>query len=138
MATCIAIIGKDNTPLYLAISDMDKELDLQYRVHAALDVIEEKCSSSTKMNIESKELYLGLLYSTDNQKIYGYITNTKVKFIVVVDSGNVALKESEIRTMFRNLHILYTDAICNPLFSPGEPITSKKFDKCVRNILERQ
>ena len=48
---------------------MDKELELQYRVHAALDVIEEKCQPVTKGTPESKEVYLGLLYATETHKM---------------------------------------------------------------------
>lgn len=58
-----------NAPLYLTTTDMDKELELQYRVHAALDVIEEKCLPVTKGTPESKEVYLGLLYSTETHKM---------------------------------------------------------------------
>lgn len=48
---------------------MDKELELQYRVHAALDVVEEKCQPISKATPESKELYLGMLYSTETHKM---------------------------------------------------------------------
>ncbi|EDV56505.1 trafficking protein particle complex subunit 2-like protein isoform X1 [Drosophila erecta] len=134
MAFCIAVIGKDNAPLYLTTSDMEQELDLQYHVNAALDVVEEKCLIG-KGAPESKELYLGLLYSTENHKIYGFVTNTRVKFIVVVDSSNVALRENEVRAIFRNLHLLYTDAVCNPFYIPGESLTSKKFDRAVQKLM---
>ncbi|EDX06595.1 trafficking protein particle complex subunit 2-like protein [Drosophila simulans] len=134
MAFCIAVIGKDNAPLYLTTSDMEQELDLQYHVNAALDVVEEKCLIG-KGSPESKELYLGLLYSTENHKIYGFVTNTRVKFIVVIDSSNVALRENEVRAIFRNLHLLYTDAICNPFYIPGESLTSKKFDRAVQKLM---
>lgn len=135
MAVCISIIGKDNSPQYIATSDLDKELELQYRVHAALDVVEEKCAPLSKTTPESRDLYLGLLYSTEIHKIYGYVTNTKIKFIIVIDSSNTALRENEVRSMFRNLHILYTDAVCNPFYVPGEPLVSKTFDKNVRSII---
>ncbi|KAH8263967.1 hypothetical protein KR038_010779 [Drosophila bunnanda] len=134
MAFCIAVIGKDNAPLYLTTSDMEQELELQYHVHAALDVVEEKCLIG-KGAPESKELYLGLLYSTENHKIYGFVTNSRVKFIVVIDSSNVALRENEVRAIFRNLHILYTDAVCNPFYIPGESLTSKKFDRAVQKLM---
>lgn len=58
-----------NAPLYLSTTDMDKELELQYRVHAALDVVEEKCQPVAKGSSETKELYLGLLYSTETHKM---------------------------------------------------------------------
>ncbi|KAH8407616.1 hypothetical protein KR222_008182 [Zaprionus bogoriensis] len=134
MAFCIAVIGKDNAPLYLVTSDLERELDLQYHVHAALDVVEEKCIIG-KGAPESKELYLGLLYSTENHKIYGFVTNSKVKFIVVIDSSNVALRDNEVRVIFRDLHMLYTDAVCNPFYIPGEQLTSKKFDRAVQKLM---
>nr|CAD7577849.1 unnamed protein product [Timema californicum] len=31
--------------------------------------------------------------------------------------------------MFRRLHTLYTDVVCNPFYIPGDPILSKNFDK---------
>ncbi|XP_030382947.1 trafficking protein particle complex subunit 2-like protein [Scaptodrosophila lebanonensis] len=135
MAFCIAIIGKDNAPLYLVTSDVEKELDLQYRVHAALDVVEEKCQLLGKGAPETKELYLGLLYSTETHKIYGFVTNSKIKFIIVIDSSNVALRENEVRAMFRNLHILWNDAVCNPFYIPGEQLNSKKFDRAVQKLM---
>lgn len=114
---------------------MDKELELQYRVHAALDVVEEKCQPVVKGIPDGKELYLGLLYSTESHKIYGFVTNTKIKFILVIDSGNIALRENEVRAMFRNLHMLYTDAVCNPFYLPGEPLNSKKFDRSIQKLM---
>lgn len=30
---------------------------------------------------------------------YGYVTNTKVKFVIVVESSNTGLRDNEIRTV---------------------------------------
>lgn len=98
MAVCIAIIGKDvrnfqfdyivtahksiynnpsiiaqDSPQYIATLDIDKEAELQYRVHAALDVIEEKCAGSQSQAQDSRDLYIGLLYSTEYHKMYGFL-----------------------------------------------------------------
>jgi len=59
---------------------MEQELDLQYHVHAALDVVEEKCLIG-KGAPESKELYLGLLYSTENHKMYQHSITSNCIFI---------------------------------------------------------
>lgn len=48
---------------------MDKELELQYRVHAALDIVEEKCAIGTAQAQDSRDLYIGLLYSTEYYKM---------------------------------------------------------------------
>lgn len=56
---------------------------------------------------------------------YGYMTNTKIKFILVVDSLNSAFRENEIRTIFRNVHQEYVNFISNPFVLPNEQIFSK-------------
>lgn len=58
-----------NSPQYIASSDFEKELELQYRVHSALDVVEEKCAPGLKPTQDSRDLYLGLLYSTESHKM---------------------------------------------------------------------
>ncbi|KAK2497724.1 hypothetical protein MC885_016832 [Smutsia gigantea] len=59
---------------------------------------------------------------------YGYVTNSKVKFVMVVDSSNTALRDNEIRSMFRKLHSSYTDVMCNPFYNPGDRIQSRWAD----------
>ncbi|XP_043937634.1 trafficking protein particle complex subunit 2-like protein isoform X2 [Protopterus annectens] len=66
---------------------------------------------------------------------YGYVTNSKVKFVMVVDSSNTALRDNEIRSMFRKLHNSYTDVMCNPFYNPGDPIQSKAFDSMVSSMM---
>ena len=39
-----------------------------------------------------RDLYLGTLYSTEHQKVFGYVTNTRVKFIIIVDNSNTNLR----------------------------------------------
>ncbi|XP_047002040.1 trafficking protein particle complex subunit 2-like protein isoform X1 [Schistocerca americana] len=124
MAVCVAIIGKDNSPKYISCLNPELELQFHYKVHTSLDVVEEKLTSVGKTTADVRELYLGLLYSTEEHKIFGYVTNTKIKFIIVVESSNTLLRDNEVRTMFRKLHGLYTDVVCNPFYIPGDVITS--------------
>lgn len=84
---------------------------------------------------ESRELYLGALHSSEHQKVFGYVTNTKIKFLIVVESGNTTLRDNDIRQMFRKLHTAYTNVMANPFYSPGERIDSGKFDTTVKSIL---
>ncbi|XP_025833414.1 trafficking protein particle complex subunit 2-like protein [Agrilus planipennis] len=105
MAVCAAIVGKDNSPKYFACTNPDEELNFQYKVLSSLDVVEEKLNAANKGS-DMRELYLGILYSLETHKIYGYVTNTKIKFIIVAESTNTALRDNEIRSMFRKLHSL--------------------------------
>ncbi|KAK3086534.1 hypothetical protein FSP39_019848, partial [Pinctada imbricata] len=130
----ISFLSFQNYPLFIKTIPTDNELKFYYTVHTSLDVVEEKISTVGKNTNDLRELYLGLLYPTEDYKvypslryftIYGYVTNTKVKFVIVVDSTNTALRDNEIRGMFRKLHNAYVDMVCNPFYMPGENITSK-------------
>ncbi|XP_022193784.1 trafficking protein particle complex subunit 2-like protein isoform X1 [Nilaparvata lugens] len=139
MAVCIAVIGKENSPKFIRCLDKNEEINFHFKVHTSLDIIEEKLAAPAGKNLnDQKELYLGLLFSTENHKIFGYVTNTRVKLIVVVESTNTSLRDNEVRTMFRKLHLAYTDTICNPFYVPGEMVASKKFEAVVDSIMSGQ
>lgn len=138
MAVCLAVISKENYPLYVKCSSIESELNFHYTVHTSLDVVEEKISTGNKNAADLRELYLGLLYPTEDFKVYGYVTNTKIKFVIVVESSNATLRDNEIRAMFRKLHNAYTNMISNPFYAPGEAITSKTFEKVVDSMLQNQ
>ncbi|XP_066205122.1 trafficking protein particle complex subunit 2-like protein isoform X2 [Saccopteryx leptura] len=113
----------------------ENELKFHYMVHTSLDVVDEKISAMGKTLVDQRELYLGLLYPTEDYKVYGYVTNSKVKFVMVVDSSNTALRDNEIRSMFRKLHNSYTDVMCNPFYNPGDHIQSRAFDNMVTSMM---
>ncbi|XP_071488214.1 trafficking protein particle complex subunit 2-like protein [Diadema antillarum] len=97
----VSMVGRPaplpNYPLYIRTIPTENELKFHYTVHTCLDVIEEKVSSVGKSTNDLRELYLGLLYPTEDYKVYGYVTNTKVKFVIVVESSNTQLRDNEIR-----------------------------------------
>lgn len=139
MAVCVAVVAKENFPLLIqCIPEDDDELKFHYTVHASLDVVEEKIVSTAKSSstTDIREFYLGLLYPTEDYRVYGYVTNTKVKFVIVVNASNNQLRDNEIRSMFRKLHNAYTELICNPFYNTGDTITSKSFKKVVTSMLE--
>ncbi|KAM9825064.1 trafficking protein particle complex subunit 2-like protein [Syngnathus acus] len=137
MAVCIAVIAKENYPLYIRSVSPQNELKFHYTVHTSLDVVEEKISAVGKSLGDQREFYLGLLYPTEDYKVYGYVTNSKVKFVIVVDSANTSLRDNEIRSMFRKLHNSFTDVMCNPFHTPGSPIQSKAFDEIVSGMMSQ-
>uniref|UniRef100_A0A1D5RHB2 Trafficking protein particle complex subunit 2-like protein n=1 Tax=Macaca mulatta TaxID=9544 RepID=A0A1D5RHB2_MACMU len=125
LAVCIAVIAKENYLFYIRSTPTENELKFHYMVHTSLDVVDEKISAMAKALVDQRELYLDLLYPTEDYKVYGYVTNSKVKFVMVVDSSNTALRDNEIRSMFRKLHNSYTDVMCNPFYNPGDCIQSR-------------
>ncbi|KAF4524886.1 hypothetical protein B566_EDAN015542, partial [Ephemera danica] len=62
-------IGKDNSPKYISCLNPNLELQFHYKVHTSLDVVEEKLSAVGKASGDVRELYLGLLYSTEEHKM---------------------------------------------------------------------
>ncbi|XP_054582524.1 trafficking protein particle complex subunit 2-like protein [Eptesicus fuscus] len=103
-------------------------------VHTSLDVVGERLSAMGKALVDQRELYLGLLHPTEDYKVYGYVANSKVKFVLVVDSSNTALPD-EIRSMFWKLHNSYTDVMCNPFYNSGDRIQSRAFDSMVPSMM---
>lgn len=67
LMTCFPLF--QNSPLYVLTSNIDKEIELQYRIHSALDIIDEKCNATTSKNPDLRDLYLGLLYATESYKM---------------------------------------------------------------------
>ncbi|KAL5659725.1 hypothetical protein ACJX0J_032888, partial [Zea mays] len=85
-----------NNPLYLqSFTEADDALKLHHIVHCSLDVIDERVSNPKRSAPTLNETFLGLLYPTENYKVYGYLTNTKVKFIMVTTDLDV--KDADAR-----------------------------------------
>jgi len=81
----------------------------------------------------ASEMYLGLLYPTDQYQVFGYVTNTKTKLVIVTD--DVDVKDLDIKSLCKRLHALYVDAVSNPFHVPGEPFRSARFDKAVAKLV---
>eukprot|EP00026_Physarum_polycephalum_P011003 Phypoly_transcript_11194.p1 GENE.Phypoly_transcript_11194~~Phypoly_transcript_11194.p1 ORF type:complete len:140 (+),score=18.47 Phypoly_transcript_11194:416-835(+) len=126
---CVAIVGRANNPLYIRSFDQNEDpLKYHYIVHSSLDVVEERVHKDNNKKVQTTDMYLGLLYPTEDYKVYGYTTNTKIKLIVVVlDDADV--KDSDIKNFFRWFHNVYTGTVCNPFYVVDTAIKSKKFDK---------
>lgn len=61
-----------NYPLFIKTIPTENELKFYYTVHTSLDVVEEKISSVGKNANDLRELYLGLLYPTEDYKVYPF------------------------------------------------------------------
>jgi len=136
MAVTVAVIGRENDPLYIHTIYPEPELKFHYIVHTCLDVIEEKAASLTKASQDPRELYLGLLYPTEDYKVYGYVTNTKIKFVIIVESTNTTLRDNDIRMMFKKIHTAYVTMVSNPFYTPGEVIRSKSFQSTADSLMK--
>ena len=64
------VLCSQNYPLFIKTIPTENELKFYYTVHTSLDVVEEKISSVGKNANDLRELYLGLLYPTEDYKVY--------------------------------------------------------------------
>ncbi|XP_075743661.1 trafficking protein particle complex subunit 2-like protein isoform X3 [Rhipicephalus microplus] len=138
MAVAVAVIGRENSPLFVKTVTPCNELKFLYTIHTSLDVVEEKISPGNKSSGDVRELYLGLLYPTEDYKVYGYVTNTKTKFIVIVETSRTTLRDNEIRQMFHKLHASYCDVVCNPFYVPGGQILSRSGNNSTDQLQQRK
>lgn len=59
------------------------------------------------------------IFSFLNFRSYGYVTNSKIKFIIVVDSSNTALRENDVRTVSQKVQATTTTNDSNQLLKIG-------------------
>lgn len=119
---CVAVIGKENSPLYIVGCSDCQELNFHYSRLTSLDVVEEKLTAGTTNKAscsDHRDLYLGSLNSSENQKVFSYVTNTNIKFIIIVDYTNTSLGDNVTRLMFRKLHTAYMNVVANPFYVGG-------------------
>eukprot|EP00743_Colponemidia_sp_Colp-15_P008359 GILK01009080.1.p1 GENE.GILK01009080.1~~GILK01009080.1.p1 ORF type:complete len:177 (-),score=26.86 GILK01009080.1:170-652(-) len=140
---CVAVVGKMSNPLFIKSFREDDPLTFHYIVHTSLDVVEERVSAPKKTNVTvaaQQDMYLGLLCpalcAKQDYRVYGYLTNTKVKFILVLEDFEA--KDADVRSFFRQLHSVYTDTVSNPFCSTLSPLSSKKFEKDVSQLVDAQ
>ena len=93
---------------------------------------QQQAAGSTSTKHDS---YLGLLYPIEELRVYGYLTNCRIKLIAVLDEEDV--KDAEMRALFRRLHALYVDTISNPFHPPdSELYACASFGRQVERIVE--
>ena len=142
----VAVIGKENNPLYIHASGpkdapLPHEEQVRYHLimHTALDHVEERVAAQRQAAAsgvpERMDMYLGMLYPIEQLRVYGLLTNCRVKLIAVVDDEEP--KETELRALFRRLHALYVDAVSNPFHTYGSELDgSASFQRQVERIVE--
>ncbi|GAA5948053.1 hypothetical protein JCM3765_007086 [Sporobolomyces pararoseus] len=139
----IAVLGKQGNPLFLRSFSSRRggqnDLKWHYAAHTALDFFDEREAPAAK----TTESYLGLLYAMEDYAVYGYQTNTRVKFVVILALADAVIRDVDVKTIFRAIHNSYISYISNPFTSLPEaehpsmlaaPIRSNKFSKSMNEI----
>jgi hypothetical protein len=130
-----------NNPLYIKAYGQHDQLRFHFIVHTSLDFLEEKVAAQTQGSASiptaatsKHDSYLGLLYPIEELRVYGYLTNCRIKLLAVLDDDEV--KDAEMKALFRRLHALYVDTTSNPFHSPDTELMSiQSFDRQVQRIV---
>ncbi|KAL5389079.1 hypothetical protein PMIN06_009602 [Paraphaeosphaeria minitans] len=156
---CIGVIGRHNNPLHISLFPAEERAPLEYQflLSSCLDIFEARLPHKTV------DQDFGLLQAVDERlAMYGWLTNTGVKFVVVVDmegrpanpldaksSAAVGLRDADLKPAFRALQTAYIMLLRNPFYNPDEhspiaangeqrygstQITSKKFIHEIKRI----
>eukprot|EP00591_Stephanopyxis_turris_P013341 CAMPEP_0195520848 /NCGR_PEP_ID=MMETSP0794_2-20130614/17581_1 /TAXON_ID=515487 /ORGANISM="Stephanopyxis turris, Strain CCMP 815" /LENGTH=191 /DNA_ID=CAMNT_0040650283 /DNA_START=42 /DNA_END=617 /DNA_ORIENTATION=- len=175
----LALVGKDNEPMYMRdfgkieetgddrsdSADDDpfgffstneknrkgsmKESTLrnQFIVHSALDRFEELTGPTsgnrwrTPGATGSDAMWVGLLCPIEDLRVYGYLTNTNIKILAVLEDTfepgqQQQARESTLKTLLANVHVLFVEYILNPFTNIKKSrIVSARFDEGVCNFV---
>eukprot|EP00948_MAST-09A_sp_MAST-9A-sp1_P000463 g463.t1 len=152
---CVAVIGKENTPLYIQTFPTstekvtEDELKFHLIVYRSLDSlppntrIQDDATSSKDLIASNKNQnrYLGSLGSIDKYVVFGYVTSSHNTFIAVLEEtleSTVAEMRKVMEFFFLDCHTLYTQAVCNPFHGIHEAkIKSKRFDKEIEKLVTK-
>lgn len=136
--SCIAVVNTSNCPLLLRTcfdhqpEFKDEAIRLVYLMHASLDIVQEKAEQQT-----SRDNFLGILYQCEQYKIYGLMSTTKVKILLMISQrfNFGPPRENDVRLILKNIHKAYIDATAmNPFYKPNEPVKSKRLDSYLNTI----
>ncbi|KAF9581072.1 DNA-directed DNA polymerase delta [Lunasporangiospora selenospora] len=127
----IFYMRKKNNPLYLKnFSASHPDLKYHYLAHTSCDVMEERAA------MKAQDMYLGVLFSMEDLSVYGYMTNTRVKFIAVISVPDAIIKDLDMKNIFRRIHTAYVNQASNPFYEidSQKMIKSKRFDQEIEII----
>ncbi|KAG9997680.1 Sedlin, partial [Aureobasidium melanogenum] len=131
---CIGVIGRQNNPLHISIfpAEGDKEerskLDFSFMLSTCLDIFEARLPEK---NVGQD---FGLLQAIDERlAMYGWLTNTGVKLVIIVDMEGrqspandtrtppvLGLKNSDLTPAFQALQKAYINLLRNPFYTPED------------------
>jgi len=108
---------------------------LNWTIFTSLDGIDAATANLYSDGKNTLNNNLGVIQASDTHRILGYITATRVKFILILDSCKPLPREQDIRGFFEKLHLLWAKLCASPFYRQGELITQERFIKGVDQLL---
>mmetsp|Transcript_13202 Transcript_13202/g.32052 ORF Transcript_13202/g.32052 Transcript_13202/m.32052 type:complete len:146 (+) Transcript_13202:259-696(+) len=124
---CIAVISKENAPVLLRVYEEGAdETKFHYICYGAIDLFEEREVARGR----NADMFLGQLFPVEGYDVLGYVTNTGVRFALVVGAQSQHAPDPPlVKAFFKKLQALYIDCVSNPFYKPGQPIVSASLDR---------
>ncbi|CAB9511334.1 particle complex subunit 2-like protein [Seminavis robusta] len=129
--------------------DFDCSLKQQFILHAALDRFVQLAGPPPGFGWRSPGVvgvdayFVGLLCPVEDYRVYGYVTSTKLKIIVVVEDDEMIpyseqpAVDDRIKALMAKIHKSYVEYTLNPFNQiEGTPIKSKTFKSKVERDVE--
>ncbi|KAL9527036.1 Trafficking protein particle complex subunit [Sphaerulina musiva] len=135
----IAIMGRHNNPLHIALFPATGSTESQYtaeRDQLEYHMMLNSCLDIFEARIPTKAIGhdFGLLHALDERiAMYGWLLNTGVKLVIVVDMegrqarnaeeaklGMLGLRGSDLTPAFQALQQAYVSLLRNPFYVPDE------------------
>ncbi|KXN90254.1 Trafficking protein particle complex subunit 2-like protein [Leucoagaricus sp. SymC.cos] len=112
----VAFISPQSHPILIRTFTRQEEYAIKYHyiAHTSLDIIEERAWYEVAAAGKAGDCYLGLLYTMEDVAVYGYITPLKVKIVLALALTDSVVKDLDIVTIFKAMHMAYFNVISNP------------------------
>ncbi|KAM0689584.1 hypothetical protein Q7P36_010455 [Cladosporium allicinum] len=133
---CIGVIGRSNNPLHISLFPATgpgyeaerNKLEYSFMLNSCLDIFEARIPTKTIGHD------FGLLHALDERiAMYGWVTNTGVKLVIVVDmegrpatsagpgkAAILGLKDRDLAPAFHALQTAYIRLLRNPFYVPDD------------------
>jgi hypothetical protein len=118
----------------------------QFMMHAALDRFEQLAGPPPGFGWRKPGatgvdgMFVGLLYPVEDMRVYGYVTTTRIKLVLVVEDDALPEMQSsidnDIKALLSKIHELYIEDLLNPFKDIGSAIVSKRFEDRVQRFVD--
>eukprot|EP00927_Polykrikos_kofoidii_P075737 TRINITY_DN72180_c0_g1_i1.p2 TRINITY_DN72180_c0_g1~~TRINITY_DN72180_c0_g1_i1.p2 ORF type:complete len:164 (-),score=14.38 TRINITY_DN72180_c0_g1_i1:119-610(-) len=143
---CVAFVGSDDQPLFTQkFGDQLDDLEVLLVLQSSMDQLEAKVRAASQAilrgDARGHDSHLGvvcpvLVGGEEDYNVYGHVSATQVKVLAVVRDGPFKQRREEdavVRSLLRQLHLLYVDAVSNPFHVTLE---TAAFNKGVARIVD--
>ena len=123
--------------MFLNFENEEKELEHQYQIIAALEIIDYKINSSNKMD-QDLGLLMPLFEEEYDLGAYGYIgiNGTKIIIIKKLISFEEEGDNKDINRIFQGIYNAYSRLIMNPFFEKDDLNDPEKQSKIKNSFLK--